>query len=177
MTAHFKHVRSFALILLLATPAAALAQEKPQAGLVMNTAGAVSFIWHTSERVALRPELGFAWATVSNSEIPAESKSTLVTPAVSALFYLGPREDFRIYVVPRYAYARNHSQSESPFSDSDQTVGTHSISGSVGAEYSPHRRFGVFGEVGLSFAYSKVLESTTNKTWGIRSVAGAILYF
>jgi hypothetical protein len=165
------------LILLLASPAAAFAQEKPQAGLVMNTAGAVSFIWHISERVALRPELGFSWAKIDNSEIPAESKSTLVTPAVSALFYMGPREDFRIYVVPRYAYARTHSESESPFSDSDQTVGTHSISGSVGAEYSAHRRFAVFGEVGLNFSYSKPVEATTSRGWGIRSVAGAILYF
>jgi hypothetical protein len=93
------------------------------------------------------------------------------------LFYMGPREDFRVYVVPRYAYSRSRSESESPFNDSEQTVGTHSFSGSVGAEFSAHRRFAVFGEVGLNLSYSKPAEATTSKTLGVRSVAGAILYF
>lgn len=143
----------------------------------MNTAGAVSFILHASERVALRPEIGFAWAKVDNSTLPAESKSTNLTPAISALFYLGPRENFRVYVAPRYAYNRVRSESSSPFSDSEQTVGTHSFSGSVGAEFSLHRHFSAFGEVGLVFSHSKPLESTTSVGWSTRSVAGVILYF
>jgi hypothetical protein len=177
MTTQFTHVRSFALLALFASATPALAQDKPKAGLVMNTAGSVSFIFHTSERVALRPELGFSWAKVDNSSLPAESTSMLLTPAISALFYLGPREDLRVYVVPRYAYSRNHGESTSPFGASDETIGTHSFSGSVGAEYSPHRRFGVFGEVGMVYSHSKPVEATTNQNWGVRSVAGAILYF
>ena len=142
----------------------------------MNTAGAVSFIWHATDNVALRPELGFASAKLTNSAIPAESRSLILSPGISALFYLGPREDFRMYVSPRYVYSRTRNESESPVNDSEQTLGTHLISGSVGAEYKMHRRFAAFGEVGLSYGRSKP-PSTTTQTWAIRSVAGAILYF
>jgi hypothetical protein len=177
MSQHSKLVRSLALIVLLASPGAALAQEPKSAGLVLNSAGAVSVIWHASERVALRPEIGFMWGKVDNSALPAEATQTTFTPAITVLLYLGPSEDVRLYVAPRYAYGRSRSTSVSPVNDSEQTTSTHNFSGSFGAQFSAHRRFSLFGEVGLNYTRSEPVPSTTNQAWSIRSVAGAILYF
>ena len=177
MTAHSRLARAFAFIVVLASPAVAFAQEPGKAGLAISTASAVSVIWHASDRVALRPEVGFSWGKVDNSAIPAEATQTTFTPAISVLLYLGPREDFRTYVAPRYSYTRTKSTSVSPVNDTEQVVGSHTISGSFGAEYSMHRRFSAFGEIGLSHGRSNPVESTTNRSWTIRSVAGAIVYF
>lgn len=178
MTTHARLVRSLGVVLLLASPTAALAQVPAKAGLVINSSGAVSLIWHASERVALRPELGIAGAKVANSALDAEARTSNLSPGISLLFYTGPRENFRTYFSPRYVYGRSHSESDAPppASSSESTVTTHTVSGSAGVEFSMHERLAAFGELGLTFSRSKI-GATTNQNWTVRSVAGVIWYF
>jgi len=143
---------------------------------VINSSGAISVIWHVTERVALRPELGISGSNVSNSVLDAEATQQNVSPGIGALFYLGPLDKFRVYVSPRYAYARSHNESSSPFSSSESTVTTHIMTGSVGAQFSMHEHFAAFGELGFAYNHAKT-GSTTNNSWTNRSVAGVIWYF
>jgi hypothetical protein len=57
------------------------------------------------------------------------------------------------------------------------------VAGSVGVQYSPNRRFSVFGELGLDYTSSESSSSSptsTNlevSTFGLRSGVGIIWYF
>jgi hypothetical protein len=176
MTAHVRMMRSLTLFVLLASPTAAFAQDSTKAGIAMTSSGGLSLIWDVSERIAIRPEIGINRARIANSVLDAESKSFNLSPGIAALFYTGPRGAFRTYFSPRYVYNRSHSESNSPVSSTESTVGTHTFSGSLGAQYKMHERFAAFGELGASFSHTKV-SSTTNNSWSTRSVAGVIWYF
>ena len=163
-----------AALLMLAAPARA--QETGKVGLTFGP-NAVGVIFHLNDQVAIRPETNFA--TTSSDTL------ALVTwnAGASALFYIGRKDALRMYVVPRFLYGRQvpGSSSTSTFlADSS----TYDVSGSFGAQYALHRRFAVYGEVGLDYRSIRTdtsglgssVAQTTSGT-GTRSGVGAILYF
>jgi hypothetical protein len=176
MTASSSLTRGLLFALFCVLPTAASAQDAPKAGLVITSSSSVGILWHASERVALRPEIGYTQARVTNSEIDAESNQRNVAAGFSLLFYTGPREDVRFYWSPRYVYSRSSSNSSSFVGDSESVLTTHTVSLSVGAQYDAHERFGVFGELG-GFLNRSTPGANANHNWGIRAVVGAIVTF
>jgi hypothetical protein len=193
---------SAALLLVVVPGRLAEAQEKGQVGLTMGYPASVGVVWHLTDAIAVRPELTFA--TTSDGFTTNQSSSTSVGTGVSGLFYLGRWESVRAYVSPRYIYQRSTSTVEVdvtpllppalpvgivlPSLTTKTTITNQSVIGAFGAQYSPHRRFSVFGEVG--FGYSRLETSTgtpitgistepsaTSHSWSTRSGAGIIFYF
>jgi hypothetical protein len=141
--------------LLLGVCATANAQEAGQVGITMGYPGSIGVIWHVSDSVAVRPEVAFSTSS-SNNEFSADS--TTVNVGASGLFYMAKWEHVRAYVSPRFSYG--HASS-----DSTGTIGiglknsTYNVVGSFGVQYTPHKRFAVFGETGVG--YSRSTSSTT----------------
>jgi hypothetical protein len=157
-------------------PSAASAQDAPKAGLAITSSSSVGILWHASERVALRPEIGYTQARVTNSELDAESNQRVVAPGFSLLFYSGPRDDLRFYWSPRYVYSRTSNNASSPVGETRSVLTTHTVSLSAGAQYEVHERFGVFGELG-GFLNRSTPGANANHNWGIRAMVGAIVTF
>ena len=168
-----------AVLFLITVSSSVFAQDDARFGLVMATPSSVSIIWHASGTVALRPEIGIA-AGSSTFESPvgeAESTQWTISPGFSVLFYVGQRDALRTYVSPRYVYSRAHNESTSPLGETAESTGTsHSVSGSFGAEYALHRRFAVFGELGINYTHADAEQFSSNG-WNQRTAVGAILYF
>ena len=172
---------SVSVISLLGFASSAAAQSDPKVGVAMGYPSVVQVIWHATDRVAFRPELSFARTANSTTdddfEFESESSSVAVGPGISALFYLTRWDNVRSYLAARYAYS--HLSSKATLDGStlrEDSSATHSTSGSLGVQFTPHRRFGVFGEIGLSFSHSSD-EGRSGSTLGVRTGIGAILYF
>jgi hypothetical protein len=157
---------------LLVAPAAR-AQDRGQTGITFGP-NAVGLIVHAPDRVAIRPEV-----LLSKTWNDTEDITTWNT-GVSALLYVARWDALRTYVAPRILYART-SQSGTPMS-----VGSfYDFSGAFGAQYSLHRRFGVYGEVGVAFRRStgtatlSAITTSQPAVYGAstRSGVGAIFYF
>lgn len=159
--------------LLLAVPASAFAQDTAKTGLVLATPASLSFIFHTSDKIAIRPEFDFSGGSAETSS--GDLTSSVLSPAVSVLIYTQQWDAVRSYVAPRYSYRRSSAGGVgSGHTDS------HGIAGSIGVEFTPHRRFGVFGETGLNVVWQTASQGEVDRTatsWGVRSSVGAILYF
>ncbi len=166
---------AFMSILAAAAPVSAQSQSQSEAkiGLAMGTPTALSVIWHVNDRVALRPEINFSRSTSENDVIDTKFTSSTVSPGISALFYVSSWDQVRAYVSPRYFWSH---LSASNSSGSSQSSNAHAFAGSVGVQYTPHRRFGVYGEVGFGFSTADAGDSTQSSA-GIRHAIGAILYF
>ncbi len=178
------------ILVLLVTPAFAIAQDAPKVGLTMGYPSAVGVIWQAADRVALRGE--FAWtvgSSESSSSDPILGAPTAASPAdsssvgagVSALFYLSRHDALRTYVAPRFAYSRNSATATvagGPVSSSSDGW-LYSTSGSFGAQYTMARHFGVFGEIGLNYNSSTTRTSTVETiTTGIgisSGIAGSVV--
>jgi hypothetical protein len=170
---------------LLAAPGVALAQEKSDVGVTRGYPASIGIIWQASERVAIRPEFAFTHSS-SDSESSfstSEGSSNSFGLGVAALLYLRKWDHVQTYVSPRYTYSRTRSESESNLNDASKSeTDTHSIAGYFGAQYSPHQRFSVFGEVGLGVTRStgRIVdtgsESHTTAT-STRTGVGVIFYF
>jgi len=179
MTASPSLTRGLLFALFCVLPSAASAQDAPKAGLVITSSSSVGILWHASERVALRPEFVVASSKGSLEAGGAELTQRTLSPGFSVLFYTRSRsEDFRPFVAPRYVYGRSHGKSTSTIAPGvvESTLVTHSASVTGGAEYVPHRRFGIFGELGIAYSRAEPANTVT-QSWSIRSVVGAILYF
>ncbi len=110
-----------------------------------------------------------------------ENTSRVIRPGVSALFYLGPMEELRTYVSPRFVFVSTE------MSSSDQETSNYLVSGSFGAEYRLGTRFAVFGELGIEYNRSEtrlslptpISGTTTVRRTGVasRSGVGVVLYF
>jgi hypothetical protein len=169
-------------VCLLLSPIAASAQERGQVGVTMGYPNAVGVIWHTSDRLAIRPEITFNFASAESSDSfggEAESSGTSFSIGGSALWYLGPASDnVRTYVSPRVTWGKADTDDDNGPENSHWTA-----SASFGAQYAPVRRFSVFGEVGYGVSQSSVerqgfegLISATNRSWGVRTAVGVVLY-
>src|SRR5262245_31016959 len=114
----------FAAIAACLLPRAAAAQDTPKLGLVMGYPAQVGILWNLSEKVAIRPEVNW---THSTSESPVTSttfgptgvttttqsltttESNAFGVGVSALLHVWKQDALRVYVSPRFAYARQSS--------------------------------------------------------------------
>jgi len=174
-----------ALVLLtLLIPAALRAQDRPTLGLVAGYPSSVGVIWNVTGGVALRPEINLSHVSGDSGGgdllgIPSPSTTTDGTGVgvgLSALFYMGGKDSFRPYVSPKFTYTRTSTSSSTPStataigaSTSESSSSSYAASGSFGAEYSIHRRFAVFGELGASYS-----RSTSSSTSVFTIVATAI---
>jgi hypothetical protein len=188
----------------------ASAQEPGQIGLTMGYPTAVGIVWHATERLGIRLETTFVNSSSELEPGPLQSDREVEGKSfgfgVAGLFYLGRTDNVSTYFSPRYAYSRASSELEGsdglvlpaelvrllppglpivPFLPREiRTESTsHAVSGSFGAQYSPTRRFSIFGEVGLNHVSSEEESSSflssemEGSTFGIRSAVGVILYF
>ena len=166
--------------LFVSLPAAA--QERGQTGITMGYPASIGVVHHVTNSIAVRPELSFSHtATETSSDFGGATDGWSLGTGISVLFYLKPIENVRTYVSPRFTFSRTSSTAESDFTETSTSTGNaFSVSGSFGAQYTPHRRFAVFGEVGFGLIDSSVetrLTKVSSFNWGTRTGFGAILYF
>ncbi|HET7694579.1 MAG TPA: outer membrane beta-barrel protein [Vicinamibacterales bacterium] len=158
--------------------AAASAQERGDVGITMGFPASIGVLWHATDTVAIRPDLSFS----GSSTDPGDSSSWTLGTGVSALIYMGEAENVRTYFSPRLTYQRSSFSVETAIGgDTTRTANAWGVSGSFGAQYTPNRRFGVFGEVGFSYSRLKtdtVAFSTegTAHGWGTRAGIGVVFY-
>jgi hypothetical protein len=184
--------------------ASAHAQEKGRLGISMGYPASAGLLWHATERIAIRPSVSF---DQSRAEFEARSpvlgnigaiRTTSITESytvglrVDALFSVGTWDNVRAYVAPGYGYEWSDFTSTTStvvaglpgLSNNAETLDRdghgHQVSGTFGARYAPHPRFGVFGEVGLRYfnGHSGLGEASSTLTV-VETTAGAgvIFYF
>ena len=182
----------------------ASAQERGQFGLTTGFPTAVGVVWHATEGIGIKADLNFS---LSSSEIAAgpflperETTSHSFGFGVAGLFYAGRSDNVILYFSPRFAYTTTTSEVESdviafsvalpiqipipaPSLDLRTESSSYSVAGSFGAQYSPIRRFSVFGELGLNYTSQhsespfSVLSESDGSVFGVRSAIGIVLYF
>ena len=183
MTTLKRKVLATMALAVLAVPAQA--QEAGQVGITLGYPASVGLIWHVTDRVAVRPEVSFALGTSeTHSDVfDTEGDSSTFGTGVAALFTLRQWDDVRAYAGPRFAYGRTTSSSENVLDGvTELSSRTYELAGLFGVQYTPHRRFAVFGEVGIAYNNREtesgestiVLES---RNWGTQTGAGIIFYF
>lgn len=176
-----------ALMLLVAGVGTANAQDDRHFGLTMGYPTAVGVLWHLTDRIAIRPEVDFSrisTTTESTStvtipiDLSDEASARNVRTALSALIYLAPRDELRMYVVPRFAYSSSNT------SQSGDSNSNYFVSGSFGAQHRVGSRFSVFGELGIEYSHGTSRLSATpisitsrRNIVATRSAVGVILYF
>ncbi len=178
----------FALV--FCTAASAVAQETGQVGLTMGYPTTIGIIWHVSDTAALRPEFSYAHNSGETSSpaagVLATSSGNSTGVGLSALFYVRKWDSVGAYITPRYFYSHSSTTSEAmgaPVNGSSTTTNSgHSVTGSVGVQYSVNRRFGVFGEAGFGYTHGKGSSTSSSSEvrtnlWAMRGAIGAILYF
>ena len=171
----------------LLVASAANAQDQSRLGLTMGYPATVGVIWHVSPALAVRPEFSFSQATTTSTAYGSPSYSTDGSAwgvGASALFYVHQWDKARVYASPRFLYSRTTTtttQSSPTGSASNRWTGNaYAVSGSLGAQYSFARRFGVFGEAGFGYTDSRTsypVSETKATTWATRTAVGVILYF
>jgi Autotransporter beta-domain len=188
------------VVMLLAGVSSASAQQDYRVGLVVGYPASVGVLWHVSDGVALRPDVAInrqsneSTSTVSIGFSPPQTSTSTTSGwntslGLSALFYLGPPADLRFYLTPRVAYQWSRTETEtSPAlpqlvdyeSESDGFL----VAGSFGAQYAPHDRFRLFGEVGLSYSeqegetgFTLARQSLKTSSFGLRSGIGVVVFF
>jgi hypothetical protein len=181
-------------IVLLGSSTAA-AQERGQFGLVMGYPTTVGMVWHATDRVGIKAEATFSvTSTELDSALLRELNNRTVGINVAGLFYAGRAENVSLYVSPRFGYAKTVSELEGetfvdllpipvPVRDLRNETSMYSFGGLFGSQYSPIRRFSVFGEVGLNYSSQQTESSpvstgeSESSSLGLRSAVGVVLYF
>jgi hypothetical protein len=155
-------------------------------GITMGYPSTFGVVWEVNDRLALRPELSFSVGTsegIAEGVSGTSSDTWAVGFGVSALIYLKQWDALQTYVAPRFTYSRGTSTVESAFGgESDLTSEGFSLNGLFGAQYALHRRFSVFGEVGVGFTgsetrLSRVDGKTESTSFGTRTGVGVIFFF
>ena len=185
MRRHVIAVLFFSLVLL---PAAAAAQERGQTGLVAGFPVSFGFIWHASDKLAVRPDLTFSFSTSESETSILGFPSTEVsghsfTLGTTVLWYLAKHDNVRTYVAPRFAYSHSSTEVSLGSAAPSKTNGV-TLSANFGAQYTPVRKFAAFGEIGYGFNRAKSKFSTpiatsenTSRGWAPRGAVGIIYYF
>jgi hypothetical protein len=200
------HVLPSAVAAILLGGTHASAQERGQVGLTMGYPAAIGIAWHATDRFGIKLETNFLTTSSELESGPLRSdrevESHSLGFAAAGLFYLGRSDNVSTYFSPRFAYSRTTSELEGadgfvfpvellpglpmlPILPREiRTESTsRAVAGSFGAQYSPNRRFSVFGELGLNYTSaeeesSSFLSSETERSsFGVRSAVGVILYF
>jgi Outer membrane protein beta-barrel domain len=175
------------LVVLLTIPVSVFAQDKGQAGITMGYPASIGLVYHVSDKIAVRPDVAFSHSS-GETDTPVgalTSDSSSFSIGVSALFYLREWDKLRTYVTPRYGYSRTSSETNSVVlggSSVETTTTTHAFGGLFGAQYSLHRHFSVFGEVGVNVTHGTGRSDATTTTSTSNSItsrtgAGVIFYF
>ena len=184
----------FTAALLLAAAVPASAQEAGQAGLTIGFPGSIGILWHVSDAVAIRPDFSFAHnSSESGSQFTSTSEAWIAGFGVSAHFYVGKIADhIRTYVTPRFGFTRTTTDSNTAGAsyDSKSHTNNYQYAGSFGVQYTPTRRFGMYGEAGVQYTRAEstftadtalpiVFASgkSTNSTFSTRAGVGLVLYF
>ena len=161
------------------------AQEAGQVGITLGYPASVGLIWHATDSVAVRPEVSFAFGTseTHSGVFDTEGDSTTLGVGVAALFTLRKWDEVRAYAGPRFAYGRTTSSSENILDGvTELNSTTYELAGLFGVQYTPHRRFAVFGEVGIGYTNRETetgesVASLESRSWGTQTGAGIIFYF
>jgi hypothetical protein len=173
----------------------AAAQEAGQVGITMGYPSSFGIVWHISDRIAIRPAISLARAS-NESEDATETDSSSIGVDLSALFYVGKWDNVRAYIAPAYNYSHTSSELEISLTglpgpggnaSFDTTTNTHGLRGTVGVQFTPHRRFAVYGETGIEYRWfeteiedgslSLAGRETTGNALSTRSGVGVIFYF
>lgn len=176
------------LLLLVGQPAAA--QDAGQVGVTAGYPSVVGLVWHATDRVAFRAELsdfrtGSTESSTSSVGNSSKSDNWTVGFAVSGLFYVARWDTLRVYASPRLAIARSSITSRAvgfDALDSESTGTAYSLSGSLGAQYTPVRRLSFYAEAGLAVD-TRHNESavthfeTDSNSVGLRTAWGVVFYF
>lgn len=172
------------MLALSATPA--FAQEQGDTGITMGYPASIGFVYHVTDRVAIRPEVSFSRTSTEIEQLfgTTESRTWSVAVGLSGLFYVADWDRVRAYVSPRYSYSHGHSTSDASLvlPESSSTTKSHLLLGSFGAEYSPHPHFSVFGEVGLGYSVQNNKSALSSasaeaRTLNSRTGVGIVFYF
>ena len=194
----------FIVLTALLLPRAAAAQNQPPFGIVMGYPAQVGVLWRIVDRIAIRPEENWTRSTVESvstatvfngtgvttTSVTTTSDANAIGSGVTALIYVSSRDALRTYVAPRLAYSRAATTNDlsAPLTSVvstpiETTASIYTVSGSLGAQYTMARHFGIFGEVGVQYSRSTIspnglARSETKQTsTGLRSGAGVILFF
>jgi len=202
-----------AAVLLVARPTAA--QDTGRVGITMGYPGAVGVLWHLTSRVAIEPEIAISKTRVesrvdtsivigstiiSSGSISTTTDGWTTSPGVSLRIYVGKWDDVSAYLAPGYVYHHNSSTSTTTAPGGFGSVArvetrelsstTHDVRGMFGVQYAPHRKFSVFGEVGLRYAHadlptvaasgagvSSATSVGTSRAFGNAGAVGVAFYF
>ena len=106
--------RVWLFVALLFVPSAASAQESGDVGVFMGYPS-LGFVWHVSDKVAIRPEISFSsTSTEFESSLSTGTAHTWnVKVGASALFYLNDADRLRTYLAPQFTYTRSGGESDS----------------------------------------------------------------
>ena len=172
----------------LSHPTTVAAQEAGKVGVTMSFPAAAGIIWHASEKIAVRPDFNFSHSESETSASEGDSDS--YTLGISVLFYTKKWDNAAAYFVPRFAWSRLNSVSESnainPFTGdtvvNETTGNAYAYSGAFGVQGWIGSRFSAFGELGLSYSTSTTKSSLTSSEFestgfGLRSGVGIAFYF
>jgi hypothetical protein len=190
------HAMTRAVLVILAVlvaPVAAAAQESGDIGIAMGYPANIGVIYHASDRIAIRPEIGFSWQSTEDVDDGSNLKETRTSLGfgVSALFYTSENNNLRTYMSPRFAYTGSRADIEFSASQTAETnADSYQLSGSFGAQYSVGTKFSIFGEAGIAYSW---LEATSfsglslpnvgnrdndeGKAVGTRTAVGVVFYF
>jgi len=179
-----------ALVVACALPVSA--QDERPVALTMAFPAEVGVLWQVSDRVALRPDVGFTWSEQAASfgdddfgAYTSESSSSSVTTGLSVLFTVARWEQLRAYLVPRVGYTFLSNRSLNSFGPSpgvniiiggvsggisggvqterdEANSRAFELSGAFGVQYSLGERFGVYGEAGIAYTSAKYPVSSSS---------------
>jgi hypothetical protein len=191
----------------LLLPRAAAAQDTPRFGVVMGYPAQVGVVWTIADRIAIRPELNWTRSTiestatstifngagVTTTSVTTTSDSNAIGTGVTALIYVSKRDALRTYVAPRVTYSHTTTSNDLAVllpnlvpPSTETTTTTYTVSGSLGAQYTAAKHFGIFGELGVQYGRNTLSPPSSlplgrgdarQTSTGLRSGAGVILYF
>jgi hypothetical protein len=172
-------IRRLALTLLacsLVSPL--LAAEKGQIGLALNADSASRFgaLWHISKHLALEPRVGFSVRSENNLYFsgeygPYERTDYDLLGSLGLRYYLAPGQTLSPYLRTGLSYSRTLRSVGNDSNTISWTVAA------AGLQYSPSKRFSVFGDLGLSASRWSQGHDRVWTAGTFTSSIGAVLYF
>jgi hypothetical protein len=116
--------------------------------------------------------IGFTTTTLTSE---STSEGWTLSPGINVRFYVGKWDNVSTYVGSGYSYHRTWSTSTSTstppiglpgFGSRTETLElrsqAHDVRGMFGVQFAPHRKFSVFGEVGLRYSTADLPILTTS---------------
>ncbi len=157
---------------LAAAPRVAAAQESgtgdERFGLIATLPSAIGFVWHVTDRITLRPDLG-----VSNNVQSVTGSALSISPALSLLYFSKSEAPTRAYGGLRFGQPKRYSDDTAMALQSQLAL-------LIGLQHRPEgSRFALFGEVGPAAEWDKrdlgpITSSYTNIS--IRTAIGLTWY-